>query len=613
MPTDYKSTLQLPETNFPMRANLPTREAERMAYWEKQGLYYRITEARKGREKFILHDGPPFTNGNAHMGHLLNKTFKDIIVRYKALRGYYAPYIPGWDCHGLPTEQKMLAELKESGKNLSVADLRRRCHDFSEKNIAIMTGQFSRLGVLSDWKKAYRTMDPSYEAETLRAVAGFVEKGLVYRGLRPVIWSIPCRSALAEAEIEYHDHVSPSIWVAMPTVEDPNTVFVVWTTTPWTIPSNIAIAVNPRLDYVEVKAEGRKYIVADLLAEKFATAIGFKEFTKGAPVKGSAYEGRQYAHPFMKHMGRVILADFVSAEDGTGCVHIAPGHGMEDYLAGIANKLEVYSPLDNDGKYINDGRIPAELVGLTTLEKNGRSEANEAVIALLKRVGVLLGQAPYPHQYPFCWRSKTPIVFRALEQWFVGLDRDDTRRKVVAAVDTASWIPTQSRNRIIGTIESRPDWCISRQRAWGLPIPAFYDASGKRYIDASVIRALADKVAQHGSNIFFEWSAEQLLEGVKLPIGWDPKSLKPESDTLDVWMESGSSSLAVVRKMPELHYPADLYLEASDQHRGWFQYALWMNVVNTGRAPFKNVFTHEWVLDDKKEKLSKSKNSLSAT
>jgi isoleucyl-tRNA synthetase len=617
MATDYKSTLQLPETKFPMRANLPAREAERLEHWEKNDLYGQIISKNSKGQKFILHDGPPYTSGSAHMGTMLNKTYKDFVVRYKALRGFYTPYIPGWDCHGLPTEQRVVAALKEAGVGpLPTAEFRKKCQELSQKNIGIMTQQFARVGVLSDWAHAYKTMDPSYEAETLRAFAGFVEQGLVYRDRKPVMWSIPCKTALADADTIYQEHASPSIWVAFYRQDDPNTAFVIWTTTPWTIPANVAVALNPKFDYVELEHDGKKFIVAEALSEKFKAQVGWTDVKKGKTVKGVSFEGLKLKHPFMSHESRVVLADYVSAEDGTGCVHTAPGHGMEDYMTGRQYKLEIYSPLDDEGKYVNDGRIPANLVGLSTLEKGGKtSPANEAVIAMLKASGHLFAQAQYVHQYPFCDRSKTPIIFRSLEQWFIGLDKNNNREKVLKAIDTVEWIPPQSKNRIRGSVENRMDWCISRQRPWGVPIPAFYDESGRRYIDAQVIRALAKKVEKLGTNIFFEWSAEKLLEGITLPSDWkvDAKGLKQESDTLDVWIESGSSSFSVIKNNPDMSWPADLYLEASDQHRGWFQSSLWVSVVNTGRAPFKAVFTHEWVLDANKQKLSKSKNSMSAT
>ena len=622
MLTDYKSTLNLPETKFPMRANLGEREEPRIKNWEENDLYHQLLKKNAHNPKFILHEGPPFTNGDPHLGHATNHNLKDIVIRYKAMRGFYTPFALGWDCHGLPTELKALKELKTNAQTLSALELRRKCAEFSQKNIELMSEKFKRLGLMSDWKREYKTMAPDFEAAEMRALACFVEQGLVYRDLRPVIWSIPCKTALAEGEIEYHDHVSHSIYVAMQTVDDPNTFFVIWTTTPWTIPANLAIAMHPRLNYVELLHDGKKYILAEALAEKFITNVaernGWKDVTRGAVRLGSEFEGKKYKHPFMTYKGeagRVILADFVSAEDGVGLVHIAPGHGMEDYLAGLANKLEIYSPIDDDGKYVSDGRIPEKLVGLTTLEKNGQakgSEANNAVIELLKESGNLIGEFAFSHQYPFCWRSQTPIIFRALQQWFIGLDRNNTRQKVLAEIDKVNWIPAQGRNRIRGSVETRPDWCISRQRSWGLPMPAFKDATGKRFIDAAVIRAVADKVMKHGSDIFFEWNCEKILEGVKLPADWpSPKDLQPETDTVDVWLDSASTHLAVLKANPDMSWPADLYLEGSDQHRGWFQSSLWVSTVVEGKAPYKNVLTHGFILDADKQKLSKSRGAQS--
>ncbi len=611
MATDYKATLNLPVTKFPMRASLGTREEPRAQHWEAEKIYAKLLARNAKGPAFILHEGPPFTNGAAHLGHFLNRALKDIVIRYKAMNGFWTPFGFGWDCHGLPIEHQVAKELREEKKTLPPSALRARCAEFAEAKLTAMREQFRRIGVWASPAYEYKTKEPAYEAEELRSFANFVEQGLVYRDLRPVIWSIPCKTALAEAEIEYHDHTSPSIWVGLWTIDAPATAFVIWTTTPWTIPSNVAVALSPRMDYVEVLHAGKKYIVAASLAQNFIAAAKLQGATLGATQKGSAYEGRTYAHPFMAHKGRVILADFVSAEDGTGCVHIAPGHGMEDYLAGKAKGLEVYSPLDDEGRYRDDGRIPPQLVGLTTLEKDGHSEANDAVIALLKEKHALLAQAAHPHQYPFCWRSKTPIVFRALEQWFIGLDRGGMRQKVLAAVEGARWIPEQGRSRIVGSIESRPDWCISRQRSWGLPIPAFSDASGRRFIDAAVIRALADKVATSGSNIFFEQTASELLAGLSLPSEWPaPSALKPETDTLDVWLDSAASYLALRRAHSELPAQADLYLEGSDQHRGWFQSSLWMNIVSRGMAPYKTVLTHGFILDSDKEKLSKSRGAL---
>jgi isoleucyl-tRNA synthetase len=610
MTNDYKTTLTLPQTEFPMRANSAEREPQRLAHWEETNVYGRIISKNKkgGKEPFVLHDGPPYTNGDAHAGHMTNRNLKDIVLRYKSMQGYPVPFFPGWDCHGLPTELKALKELQNGGKGLKPLEIRKLCREYSNRYIGTMCEQFKRLGLLADWSREYKTMTPEFEAEELRAFAAFVDKGLIYRDKKPVIWSIPCRTALAEAEIEYKDYVSPSIWVSFQSQKEADLYFIIWTTTPWTIPANVGVALNPNLDYVEILTAGKRYIVTDSLYEKTVAAVGFKDARRGKIAKGKTFEGMLLKHPFMAHASRVVMADYVSAEDGTGCVHTAPGHGMEDYQTGREQGLEIYSPLDDNGCYVNDGRIPAELVGLTTLEKNGKSEANEAVIVLLEKLGVLLGRAPITHSYPFCWRSHTPIIYRALEQWFVGLDKNGMRQKVLDNIDTVKWIPEQGRNRIRGGVESRPDWCISRQRVWGLPIPAFSDAAGKRYIDAGVIRALAEKVAQapEGSDIFFAQSAGDLLAGIKLPVGWDPKTLKPETDTLDVWFDSGTTNRVALMNKPDVHWPADLYLEGSDQHRGWFQSSLWLSTVVEGKAPYKSVLTHGWILDSSKEKLSKS-------
>jgi isoleucyl-tRNA synthetase len=613
--TDYKNTLTLPQTEFPMRASLASREPERLAHWEAQDLYGRIIakNQKSGKSPFVLHDGPPFANGSAHTGHMTNRNLKDIILRYKSMQGHACPFFPGWDCHGLPTELKALKELKDGGKTLGAVEIREKCREFSLRNMDALRKQFKRLGIAADWSREYRTMDPSFEAEELRSFACFVEKGLVYRDKKPVIWSIPCRTALAEAEIEYKEYVSPSIWVAFQSQKEADLYFIIWTTTPWTIPANVGVALNPNLDYVEILASGKRLIVADSLYEKTVETLKLEGASRGKVCKGREFEGMMLKHPFMAHASKVVLADYVSAEDGTGCVHTAPGHGMDDYVTGREQGLEIYSPLDDNGCYIDDGRIPADLVGLSTLDKDGHCEANDAVIAKLNSLGCLLARKAISHQYPFCWRSHTPIVFRSVEQWFVGLDKGGMRQKVIENIDTVRWVPERSINRIRGSVESRPDWCISRQRAWGLPIPAFYDATGKRYIDAGVIRGLAEKVAADpsGSDIFFKWSAEELLKGIALPKGWNPAELKPETDTLDVWFDSATSNRAALMGKPDVHWPADMYLEGPDQHRGWFQSSLWLSTVVEGKAPYKTVLTHGWILDTDREKLSKSKGSAS--
>lgn len=610
---DYKDTLNLPKTDFPMRAGLAQSEPQRINRWDDLRIYDKLLEkGQKNGKKFVLHDGPPYANGDAHVGHMTNHNLKDMVVRYKSMQGYETPFHPGWDCHGLPIELKAMKELKDNGKDLSALDVRKLCKKFAARNIDNLRTQFKRQGVLADWEKEYVTMRPEYEAEELRAIAAFVEKGLIYRDRKPIVWSIAAASPLAEAEIEYKEHTSTSIWVPFFRKDDPTTAFVIWTTTPWTLPANVAVALNANLSYVEVLHTGKKYIVAEALYGKFVESAGWEDAQRGNVSKGAEYADVLLKHPFMAHDSRMVMADYVSAEDGTGCVHTAPGHGVDDYMTGRANDLEIYSPIDDSGCYVDDGRIPAELVGLTTLEKKGTSAANEGVMAILERNGDLIASKPIAHSYPFCGRTKTPIIFRSVEQWFVGLDKNGMREKVLEQIDKVEWVPAQGRNRIRSTVEGRTDWCISRQRAWGVPIPAFFDKSGKRYIDAGVVRALADKVAKDegGTDIFFAKSAAELLEGIDLPEGWNPAELTPEHDTIDVWFDSATSQ--IVKLKNELGFPCDLYLEGSDQHRGWFQSSIWLGVVVEGAAPYKRVLTHEFILDTNKEKLSKSRGSKPA-
>lgn len=629
---DLKDTLNLPQTQYPMRGDLVKREPERLAHWEQLGLYRKMQERNAQGTPFILHDGPPFTNGDVHIGTALNKILKDTVLHFKSATGFRTPYIPGWDCHGLPIEHKVSRELREQGKDLPPAEIREACAAFSASFIETQTRQFKRLGVLADWAHEYKTMNPAYEAEILRTFATFVDKGLVYRSKKPVYWSIPCETALAEAEIEYQEHVSPSIWVKFPLAEHPfasvpqgkdNHLYVViWTTTPWTLPANLAVAVHPDLDYVVVshtKTDGEQagvtehYVVAAALAEQFIKDTGLEGATIGESLKGNKLEGLQPRHPFIDRASPVVLAEYVTTDSGTGCVHTAPGHGLEDYITGLKYGLEIYCPLDDKGGYVNDGQVPAELVGVSVLETEGKCPANIAVLGILTRENALLKVVRYKHQYPHCWRSKTPVVFRAMDQWFVGLDRQDMRQQVLSAIDKVQWVPSWGENRIRAAVENRPDWCISRQRSWGVPIPAFYDADGNALLDGDVIRALADKVeSQGGTNIWFKQSAEELLSDIAVPAEFQGKKLAKGSDTLDVWIDSGCSHRAVLPKNPELSWPADLYLEGSDQHRGWFQSSIWTGVIADGSAPYKTIVTHGFIVDEKGEKISKSKGAMSS-
>ncbi len=629
MAQDLKDTLLLPKTDFPMRAGLVQREPGRVAHWEKLGLYAQIQAKRAGNPAFVLHDGPPFTNGDVHIGTALNKSLKDFVNRYKSMRGFRTPYVPGWDCHGLPIEQKVSREIKDQNLSLTTAQMRAKCDEFSESWITKQTAQFKRIGVLADWANEYKTKAPAFEADVLRTFAAFVEQGLVYRSKKPVYWSIPFETALAEAEIEYKDHTSIAIWVKflVPVAEaqkfglptDKPLYIVIWTTTPWTIPANLAIALHPEVDYVVADVGADRLIVAQALLGSVANAAKLDpQPSVVLTVPGAKLEGLQARHPFIDRASPVVLADYVTTDSGTGAVHTAPGHGAEDYVTGLKYKLEIYCPVGDDGKYLDDGRVPAELVGLTTLETvedlaaKKPAPANLGVLKLLAAKGALLAKAKYPHSYPHCWRSKTPIIFRAVDQWFVSLDKAGHRQialgEITKIAQTQGWIPAWGEARIRGAVESRPDWCISRQRSWGIPIIAFYGPDKKAFIDAGVIRTVADKIATKGTNFWYDATAAQILDGVKLPAGWPAATeLTCGRDTLDVWIDSGSTQAAVLKRgQGGTSWPADLYLEGSDQHRGWFQSSLWCSVIAHGAAPYRAVLTHGFIVDKDRQKISKS-------
>ncbi len=631
MATELKDTLLLPKTDFPMRAGLAQREPGRVAHWEKLDLYNQIQAKRANSPKgaFVLHDGPPFTNGDVHIGTALNKTLKDIVNRYKSMQGFRTPYVPGWDCHGLPIEQKVSKEIKEQNLTLTTAQMRAKCDEFSESWIGKQTAQFKRVGVLADWKNEYKTKAPAFEADILRTFAAFVEQGLVYRSKKPVYWSIPFETALAEAEIEYKDHVSIAIWVKflVPVAEaqkfglptDKPLYIVIWTTTPWTIPANLAIALHPEVEYSVADTGAERLIVASALLGQVASAAKIEpQPSVVLTLPGAKLEKLQARHPFIDRASPVVLADYVTTDSGTGAVHTAPGHGAEDYQTGLKYGLEIYCPVGDDGKYLNDGRVPADLVGLTTLETvedlatKKPAPANLGVLKKLADAGALLAKAKYPHSYPHCWRSKTPIIFRAVDQWFVSLDKAGHRqvalKEITKIAEAQGWIPAWGEARIRGAVESRPDWCISRQRSWGVPIIAFYGPDKKPYLDAGVVRAVADKVATKGSNFWYDAKPAEILAGVKLPADWPAAdTLNCGRDTLDVWIDSGSTQAAVLKRgQGGTSWPADLYLEGSDQHRGWFQSSLWNSVIAFGAAPYKAVLTHGFIVDKNRQKISKS-------
>ncbi len=622
---DYKNTLNLPRTDFAMKADLVTREPQRLAKWEASGLYERIQSARAGAPKLVLHDGPPFANGDVHVGTALNKILKDIIVKYKSLRGFNAPYVPGWDCHGLPIEFKVTQEMRKAGDtSAEPAAIRKACEAYARKYIDLQREQFKRLGVLGDWENPYLTLNKEYEADELRLFADLVEKGFVYRGKKPVYWSIPCRTALAEAEVEYADHVSQSVFVKFPVVDHAGTSLLIWTTTPWTLPANLAVAYNANFTYSLARVDDETLLVETMLLPKVAAACGWESYEILRTVHAEELPSLRYRHPFCAREGRLFPADFVENSTGTGFVHIAPGHGTDDYNLGRAHGLPVYSPVDDDGRLALTSDLPAEqqlpasLVGKSILEKAGKSEANESVIALLRELNALAHQADYTHSYPHCWRSKTPIIFRAMDQWFIRVDHEAFRQRALETIGHVSWVPDWGQRRIEGAVSSRPDWCISRQRTWGVPIPAFYDAQQNPILDARIVRAAADLFEKHGSNIWFEKSAVELWSLVK-PADWSaPDPVAKAHDTLDVWIDSGSSSRAVLMRRKELQHPdsagaghwqADIYLEGSDQHRGWFQSSLLLSLAGNGAAPYKTVLTHGFMVDADREKISKSKQS----
>ena len=489
-----KDTLNLPKTDFPMRANAKEREPQRIDHWKALDLYARMQEKNKHGEAFVLHDGPPFTNGDVHVGTALNKILKDSILRFKCAKGFRTPYVPGWDCHGLPIEHKVTKALRKEKKEFDSLALRQACKDFSSSYIETQRKQFQRLGVLADWEKEYRTMNGRYESEILRTFASFVEKGLVYRSKKPVYWSIPCRTALAEAEIEYQDHLSPSIYVRFPIEGKPGSYVVIWTTTPWTLPANLAIAVHPREKYVELKVGEEAYWVAESLADSVVATCSLGEVERGEELAGEQMSGWIAKHPFIDRASPILCADYVTMDSGTGCVHTAPGHGLDDYLTGQANGLETYCPLDDSGCYLDDGQIPENLVGVSVLEKKDGCPANKEVLAILEHSGDLLALSEHHHQYPHCWRSKTPVVFRAMDQWFVSLDQGGLRETCLEEVEGVRFTPDWGKNRIKGFLEARPDWCISRQRSWGVPIPVFYDPSTKKILTDSVPKELREEL-----------------------------------------------------------------------------------------------------------------------
>lgn len=591
---NYKDTITLPQTNFPMRADLVDNEPKRLAAWEARNLYQNILQRRLDQKAphFILHDGPPFANGDVHMGTALNKVIKDLVVKSKTMAGFAVPFVPGWDCHGLPIEFKVVKQ----ATGLEPGEIRRRCTEFALKFIDIQRASFRRLGVFGDWENPYLTMAPTYEADILRVFAKMVEDNRIYQSRKPVQWSYGAHTALAEAEVEYADKTSPAIFVKFPLTNGSGESMVIWTTTPWTLPANLGIALHPEFTYVvgrfEKDGSSDVFVIVRELVETFSAKTGYVLVETLREEKGRTFEGLEAQHPLINRTSRVILANFVTTETGTGAVHIAPGHGADDYVAGMQNKLGLLSPVDDNGNFTEEAEMP-ELLGKHVFA------SNEPIIEMLAAKGLLLGREDYKHSYPHCWRSKTPIIFRAVEQFFISLD--GIRGRALEEIDQVNWLPAWGRNRIYGTVEARPDWCISRQRTWGVPLPVFYQEDGTVILTAELARKVADLVETEGTNVWFEKSDEELAQLLGLPAG-----VKKCRDTLDVWIDSGCSHAAVVDRNPQLHGPADLYLEATDQHRGWFQSSLMLSVAYRNAAPYKSVLTHGFVVDKDKKKISKS-------
>jgi isoleucyl-tRNA synthetase len=605
---EYKPTLNLPQTDFPMKANLAQREPEWLRKWEQNRLYEQIRETSVGRPQFILHDGPPYANGHIHMGTAFNKILKDIIIKSKQMSGFDAPYVPGWDCHGLPIEHQVDKELGAQRRTLSRLEVRQRCRAYAENFIEIQRQEFKRLGVLGEWENPYLTMDFAYEAVIIREFGRFALQGDVVKSKKPIYWCTSCKTALAEAEVEYEPHTSPSIFVTFPVEDDLSLQYpalkdkkvsvLIWTTTPWTIPANLALAFHPDYTYLAIEVGEEVFILAKGLLEKVGQRLGWAEAASLTELDPRFLEGKKCRHPLYDRESVMILAPYVTLEDGTGVVHTAPGHGQEDYESGLRYNLEVYSPVDDAGRFTPEvGFFAGEFV----------FEANEPIKEKLRAVEALKGEEAIEHSYPHCWRCKRPVIFRATEQWFISMEKNGLRQKALEEIERVIWTPAWGRDRIHGMMVSRPDWCLSRQRSWGVPIPAFYCLGcGRWLVTQEILSHLEDLVSRQGADVWFSLPEEALLpEGTSCP-HCRGNAFRKETDILDVWFDSGVSHAGVLEARSYLRAPADLYLEGSDQHRGWFHSSLLTAVGTRGKAPYKGVLTHGFVVDGQGKKMSKS-------
>ena len=611
-PMDYKDTLNLPRTDFPMRANLAQREPALVKRWTETRLYERLQTANAGRPRFVLHDGPPYANGNIHLGHALNKILKDVIVKHRAMAGFAAPYVPGWDCHGLPIEIEVERKLGRAKKDaMPKPEVRRLCREYAARFVAVQREEFQRLGILGDWDAPYLTMDPAYEADEVRALGRCIAAGLLYRGRKPVHWCPSCATALAEAEVEYADVTSPSVYVAYPFVEPRPAPLAglgavaaaAWTTTPWTLPASLAVAVHPAYEYVAADVGGRVLVVAAALVPAVERAMhaSARELRR---FRGRDLEGARVRHPWLERVVPIVLADYVTLESGTGLVHTAPGHGQEDYETGLRYGLDVLAPVDERGRFTD--AVP-EWAGERVFD------ADAKIVAHLRHAGALLAAEDFTHSYPHCWRCKSPIVFRATEQWFLGMERGGVRARALAEIDRVRWIPEWGRERIHNMIATRPDWCLSRQRAWGVPLVAVYcEECGEPCTSQALCDHVAAIFARESADAWFVRPTAELVPPGTRCGRCGGTRFRRENDILDVWFDSGVSWLAVVERRPELGGRADLYLEGSDQHRGWFHSALLTGVAIEGRAPYDIVLTHGFTLDGAGRKMSKSLGNVIA-